>query len=47
MTSGTSSLSLDGAGQAHTEPIKFLGKGARIPFLAVITSRTINIVINK
>lgn len=26
---------------------KFLGKGAKIPFLAVITSRTINIVINK
>lgn len=41
MNSGSSSLSLDGAVQSHIEPIKFLGKGAKIPFLPVATSRTI------
>lgn len=41
MNSGSSSLSLDGAVQSHIQPIKFLGKGAKIPSLAVATSRTI------
>lgn len=34
-------MSLDGAVQLHIDPIKFLGKGAKIPFFAVATSRTI------
>lgn len=41
MNSGSSSLSLHGAVQSHIQPIKFLGKGAKIPFLAVAASRTI------
>lgn len=39
--SGASSLSPNGALQSHTQPKKVLGKGAKIPFLAVATSRTI------